>query len=714
MGLTGSSTGLKAFDTGLKIKKNSSDDKIVAVAGNPNVGKSTVFNALTGLNQHTGNWSGKTVSNAQGYFKYKNQGYVLVDIPGCYSINAHSAEEEVARDFICFENPDAVVIVCDATCLERNLNLVIQILEITDRAVLCVNLIDEAEKKGIEINFKALSDLLKIPVVPTSARSGTGLENLKNQLDGIFNDDSQCSPFRQIYSDDIEKSIEMLMPHISRYSDSDRFSRWLSLKLLENDVSLISSVNVFSGINLKNDEVLCSNLKNAYDYLKSTGLSIPDIKDEIVSSVIHSAEDIFKKTVVMPDNSYSSRDRRIDSILTDKKSGMLIMLAMLMAVFWITIVGANYPSSFLQNIFMHFEELLFNSAISAHLPLWLADMTVHGVYRVLSWIVAVMLPPMTIFFILFTIMEDLGYLPRVAFNLDKCFKKCNACGKQCLTMCMGFGCNASGVVGCRIIDSPRERLIAMITNSFVPCNGRFPMIITIISMYFIGSSTGIKGSLLSALLLTGVIVLGIIMTFLSSKILSKTVLKGVPSSFTLELPPYRKPQILKVIIRSISDRVIFVLGRAVTSAIPAGIIIWVMANVCIGDVSVLNLFSEFLDPFAEFIGLDGVILMAFILGMPANEIVIPIIIMAYTAGGKLVEFDDVNILKSLFDENGWNWITAVSTVLFSLFHWPCMTTLMTIKKESGSMKWTLVSFILPTVTGIAVCGLFANIARLFI
>ena len=333
-------------------------------------------------------------------------------------------------------------------------------------------------------------------------------------------------------------------------------------------------------------------------------------------------------------------------------------------------------------------------------------------YRTLAWVVSVMLPPMAIFFPLFTLLEDLGYLPRIAFNLDNFFRKCNACGKQALTMCMGFGCNAAGIVGCRIIDSPRERLIGIITNNFVPCNGRFPILIAIITMFFSGYFIGPLKSLVSTIILLFVIVFGISMTFFMSKILSKTILKGIPSSFTLELPPYRKPQIGKIIIRSIFDRTLFVLGRAVSVAAPAGIVIWLMANIKVGDISILTHCAEFLNPFARIIGLDGFILMAFILGFPANEIIIPIIIMSYMATGSLVEINNMTELHKLFVLNGWNLNTAICVMLFSLMHWPCSTTCLTIKKETKSIKWTLISFLVPTAIGIMICFIFTSIARL--
>ena len=390
------------------------------------------------------------------------------------------------------------------------------------------------------------------------------------------------------------------------------------------------------------------------------------------------------------------------------------MFALLAVIFWITITGANYPSELISRALFWVQDRLLDFAIWINTPEWLYSLVILGIYRVVAWVVSVMLPPMAIFFPLFTLLEDLGYLPRVAFNLDKLFKKCCACGKQALTTCMGFGCNAAGIVGCRIIDSPRERLIAMLTNNFIPCNGRFPTMIAIISMFFIGGAALPLQSISSALLLALIIVLAISMSLIISKILSMTLLKGVPSSFTLELPPYRKPQIGKVITRSIFDRTLFVLGRALAVAAPAGLIIWVMANLTIGGTTLLSHCAGFLDPFAKLMGLDGVILMAFILGIPANEIVIPIIIMAYMAQGSLIEFDNLSALKQLFVDNGWTSVTAISTILFSLMHWPCSTTLITIKKESQSIKWTIAAFLIPTITGIIVCMVFANTARLFL
>ncbi|MBE5961774.1 MAG: ferrous iron transport protein B [Lachnospiraceae bacterium] len=712
MGLTNHSVGIKAVDSGLVIKKLSPDDKVVALAGNPNVGKSTVFNGLTGMNQHTGNWPGKTVTNAQGYCKTKNHNYVMVDIPGTYSLMAHSAEEEVARNFICFGEPDAVVVVCDATCLERNLNLVLQTMEISKHVIVCVNLIDEAKKKHIKIDLNGISEQLGVPVVGTVARKKHTLDDLMQAVDQAL--DTPSAPLSVSYPDIIEKAIDSISPVIKEKVQDKINSRWLSLKLLDEDASLIHEIRQFLGENFLEDPELNTALKNTKAILEKEHITKDSLKDMAVASLVRTAEIICKDTVKAPTKVYNSTDHKVDRILTSRIAGYPIMLALLALIFWITITGANYPSQLISNGLFFIQDKLTELFHNLNAPEWLHGMLVLGVYRVLAWVVSVMLPPMAIFFPLFTLLEDAGYLPRVAYNLDKPFKCCHACGKQALTMCMGFGCNAAGIIGCRIVDSPRERLLAILTNNFVPCNGRFPTLIAILTMFFVGFSKGPLSSMLSALFLTVVILFGIGMTFLTTRLLSKTMLKGVPSSYTLELPPYRRPQIGKVIVRSVFDRTLFVLGRAVVVAIPAGLIIWIMANIMIGDISLLNHCANFLDPFARLIGLDGVILIAFILGFPANEIVVPIIIMAYMAQGSILELESLSEMKSLFVANGWTWVTALCTMLFSLMHWPCSTTLLTIKKETGSLKWTAIAFLLPTAMGLLICFAFAQIARLFL
>lgn len=668
MGLNKNSTGHNSIDSGLNISLDT--DIVVALAGNPNVGKSTVFNAITGMNQHTGNWPGKTVANAIGYCRFENKKIAFVDIPGCYSLLAHSPEEEIASEYICNNYADITLIVCDATNLERNLNFVYQTLEAVDNVIVCINLIDEAYKKGIKIDYDALSKELSVPVIPTCARNKKGIKSI---LKAIL-EYEKCKKNNKIHIN-YPENIENL---IKTHTNENKSSRWFAVnqickkELLEN------------------------------------------FEDLIATYTVQKSEETAKKVIKYTKNNYNKRDRRIDQIITSKILGFPIMFLMLAVVFWLTIVGANYPSEILSNTLFFLEDKFYEFMSFLNFPTFICNMLAHGMFRVLAWVVAVMLPPMAIFFPLFSLLEDLGVLPRIAFNLDRCFKKCSACGKQSLTMCMGFGCNAAGVVGCRIIDSPRERLIAIITNSFVPCNGRFPAMISIISMFLITASFSFTHTILSSLILSAFIILGILLTLFTSKLLSITILKGIPSSFTLELPPYRRPQIRRTIISSIFDRTIFVLGRAAAVAAPAGLIIWLMANVLIDGQNLLTIISSFLDPFGRILGLDGVIILAFILGFPANEIVIPIVIMSYLNTGTIVEISDLSQLKSLLVDNGWTIVTAINTIIFSLCHWPCSTTLLTIRKETKSNKWTLIALLTPTLVGIILC-LFINFAsKLFV
>lgn len=593
---------------------------VAALAGNPNVGKSTLFNGLTGLRQKTGNWAGVTVATACGTFTHHDKTCLLVDLPGTYSLDTHSKEEEVARQYLSSGEADAVVVVSDATCLERGLHLLKQILSlesIRDRGipvVLCVNLCDEAKRKGIEIDFELLRDVLQFPVIPCCARCREDLLRLKETI-------LECEGGRENY-DCLDFSPKELAGETVRYTKTN----------------------------------------------------------------------------------YRRREEIIDRVVTGRFSGSVIMFLLLLGVFWLTMTGANYPSAVLWNMFFALEERLAAGLTALQVPQALIQALVYGVYRVLAWVVSVMLPPMAIFFPLFTLLEDLGYLPRVAFHMDRSFKRCCACGKQCLTMAMGLGCNAAGVIGCRIIDSPRERLIAILTNSLVPCNGRFPTLITLITLMFLtGTSRGVSGTFLSALLLTAAILAGVAATLGCSWVLSHTLLKGVPSAFTLELPPYRRPEVGKVLVRSVFDRTLFVLGRAAAVAAPAGLVIWLLANVTVGGGSLLFHLTGFLDPLGRLMGLDGVILMAFILGFPANEIVVPIMLMAYLQTGCLVEMTDPAALVELLTANGWTWRTALSMMIFCLFHWPCSTTCLTIRKETGSLKWTAVSFLLPTLLGLGLC-----------
>lgn len=681
----------------------------IALAGNPNVGKSTVFNALTGMRQHTGNWAGKTVANASGTFTHKNIDFTLVDIPGTYSLMASSPDEEAAREFICFGQPDCIIVVLDATCLERNLNLAIQILEVNKKAVICVNLLDEATKKGIQIDLDELSLYLGVPVVGTAARSGEGLDELKDAVFDVATGERKVFGTKIKYNSNLEKAITKLENIIedSKLFDDKTFSylskRFLALRLIDCDKKLDNSIKEYFNFSLVEHKTINKAFTEIHKELENIGMKQDDIRDIIVEGIVAKAQEIYAHCTCLCNKCYSRCDRQLDKILTSKLTGIPIMLLLFGVIFYITISGANYPSELLSMAFSKVQEWLYGLFDLLHSPPFLKGLLIDGMFKTLSWVVAVMLPPMAIFFPLFTLLEDFGYLPRVAFNMDRFFAKSGTSGKQSLTMLMGFGCNACGVTGCRIIESPRERIIATVTNNFVPCNGRFPTLIAIITMFF---ATGISlpfRSLVSAGLLLTVIVFGVVVTLLVSKLLSATLLKGLPSSFTLELPPYRRPQICKTIVRSLLDRTIFVLLRAMCVAAPAGIVIWLMSNIMINGESLCVIISNFLQPLGSLMGLDGVILLAFILGFPANEIVIPIIIMIYTASGTLVEYDSLSSLYNLFVENGWTWVTALCTMIFSLMHFPCSTTCLTIYKETKSLKWTLLSFILPTILGILLC-----------
>ncbi len=714
MGLSSTSTGKHVTKNDFIKNQTPENQPIIALAGNPNVGKSTVFNSLTGMHQHTGNWPGKTVENARGSYTYKNKTYALIDIPGAYSLMAHSKEEEVARDFICFGKKDAVIIVCDATCLLRNFNLVLQTLEATQNVIVCINLMDEAEKKGIDIHMRLLEERLGTPCVTTCARNQKGLNDLLEKVHKtVFSKKKKRSPITPLYRPEIEAIIKPLASCIETVTTKVN-ARWAALRLLEQNASLSASLDAHLGFSFKEHETLQVPLKEAKALLEKSFPTLSDFHDALVFDLYKEAERILCDVVSYENPSYREKTLKIDRFLTRKATGIPVMLLLLLFVLWITLSGANYPSRLLSDLLFRFQDVLLSVFHSLGVPTFLTNPLILGVYRVLAWVVSVMLPPMAIFFPLFTFLEDLGYLPRIAFNLDHQFKKCSSCGKQALTMCMGFGCNAAGVIGCRIIDSPRERLIAVLTNSFVPCNGRFPTLIAIISMFFIGTAGGFFSSAFAAMFLTAVIFLGILFTFWVSKFLSKTILKGLPSSFILELPPYRKPQIGKVLVRSVFDRTLFVLGRAVTVSAPAGLLIYALANISFQDASLLSHIAAFFDPFARALGLDGVILMAFILGFPANEIVIPIAIMTYLSTGTITEFEHISDLYALLVQNGWTLHTALSAMIFTLFHFPCSTTLISIKKETGSLKWTILAFLLPTLCGMTLCFLITQVKNIIL
>ncbi len=692
-------------------------DYLIALAGNPNVGKSTLFNALTGLRQHTGNWPGKTVERKEGYFSYDGAVFKMVDLPGTYSLMTTSEDEEVARNFILFSRPDVTVIVADATRLERNLNLILQILSMTDKAVLAVNLMDEAEKNGIRIDERELSRQLGIPVVLTNARSQYGLNELVKVIKEVAEGKWPVKPYRikdwpvniRPYIFKIEKKLKQIIPGIPH-------PRWIALRLLSGDKTIEQAVRepekyfhiTPPGPDFRHQ--IQDFLKEIYAYRQEF---LDRFYDEIAEHIYKKAAEITAKTVSKDKRQlHASIQQKLDRIMTHPVYGFLIMALLLGLVLWITIIGSNYPSQWLNELLLGEIYPRLKSAGYTHLPSWLAGMLIDGMYLTTAWVVSVMLPPMAIFFPLFTLLEDFGLLPRVAFNLDKVYKTAGAHGKQALTMTMGFGCNAAAVVSTRIIDSPRERLIAIITNNFSLCNGRWPTQILLATLFIAPLVPEEWSGTVAMLAVAGIAILGVLFSLISSWVLSRTLLKGQVSAFYLELPPYRIPQIWKTIYTSLIERTLVVLWRAVVFAAPVGLVIWLITHFQVGDTTLANYLIELLDKPATWIGLNGIIILAFIIGIPANEIIIPSVLMliilyygvdlAGVEKGVLVDPGDTHTIERLLRLSGWTLLTAVNFMLLSLMHNPCGTTIYTIYKETKSWKWTAVATFFPLLTGFLV------------
>ncbi len=659
-------------------------ERIVALAGNPNVGKSTLFNQLTGLHQHTGNWTGKTVETARG----RCGAYTLVDLPGTYSLLPHSAEETVARDFLLQGGAEAVIVVCDAGCLERNLNLALQCRELCGRVLVCVNLLDEAERRGIRVDCEKLSAALGLKVIGVVARQRESKAQVLAALDALF-----AAPARPRRSPPYPTPIEGALRRLLPLAEGESLPRrWLCLRLLAGESWAAS------------EELR----RAAAAEREALGLSPAELEDAVTAALLGEAERICR-ACVSSRGEEGRRDRQLDRLLCGRVTAFPFLLLLLLAVFYLTVRGANLPSQWLDGGLSALGDLLGRSLAALHAPGWLTGLLLDGAYGSLSLVVSVMLPPMAIFFPLFTLLEDAGYLPRVAYNLDRPFQCCHACGKQSLCMMMGLGCNAVGVTGCRIIDSPRERLLAVLTNGITPCNGRFPLLIALLTLFFAPAG---GSALVPALLLTGVVAGSVCATFAATGLLSATVLRGKPSAFVLELPPYRRPQVGKVLLRSLLDRTLFVLGRAAAVAAPAGAILWVLANVQPGGESLLIRWAAALDAPGRFFGLDGAILLAFLLGLPANETVLPVLLMIYSAGGTLLDAGSLGEVGAVLAQNGWTAQTAVCAVIFTVLHWPCSTTLLTVKKETGSWKWTALAALVPTALGLVLCAAVAAIGRL--
>lgn len=571
----------------------------VALAGNPNVGKSTLFNRMTGLRQHTGNWPGKTVAVAEGTARWGGEIFRFVDLPGTYALNGKTEDERLAAEYLESGTADCTVVVCDGSCLERNLILTLQILAKTRRAVVCLNLMDEAKSRGIFVDDGKLSELLGVPVVKTSAGSGAGLAALQSVIA------AQC-----------RREGTAQKPCADPVAQAEQIAR------------------------------LC----------------------------------------VRQEAERANWRLTLDRVLTSRRYGIPILLLLVLLVVWLTVWGANYPSELLQQLFDRGYDGLIRGLSGA--PWWLRGMLADGLYATAARVIAVMLPPMAIFFPLFTVLEDVGYLPRMAFLLDHGMSRCGGCGKQALTLCMGLGCNAVGVTGCRIIDSPRERLAAILTNAMMPCNGRFPTLILLGSLFF--PTAG------AAFLVAACVALGAAGAMAASGVLSKTALRGTPSTFVMELPPLRRPRLGQILVRSLLDRTLFVAGRALSVAAPAGVLLWVLAN-----ADLLGTLSAFLDPVGSALGMNGVILLAFFLSLPANELLIPIMLLTLGKMGSIqrAAAGGAELLATV----GMTWQTALCTMVFTLFHWPCATTLLTIRKETGSWKKTAAAFFLPTAAGAAIC-----------
>ena len=708
-------------------------DILIALAGNPNVGKSTVFNALTGLRQHTGNWPGKTIVRAEGAFAHRNKRIKLVDLPGTYSLQAGSVDEEVAREFILFGRPDVTVVVVDATRLERNLNLALQILDITNRVIVYLNLTDEARRHGIGTDPKRLEQQLGVPVITGVARSNIGINELLDAAHDVATGSIQTTPYRIARHDQsVEQAVASLTTVVEETFPGLPSSRWVSQRLLTADDAVIDAVR--SGeLGRIGDDTITGNAAEISEDKRSKVLSqaqrlrweLPDdFQDKMTERTFHAAEQItatsqvrgLKKTSV-------DIDWALDRLLTNRWVGFPVMLLILAAVFWATIEGANVPSAMLASLLIDtMHPLLRSFGESTGLPWWANGFLFDGVYLATAWVVAVMLPPMAIFFPLFTLLEDFGYLPRVAFNLDSLFRRAGAHGKQALTMCMGFGCNAAGVVATRIIDSPRERLIAILTNNFSLCNGRWPTQILIATIFIGALAPAHLAGLASASAVVGIALLGVATMFFSSWLLSQTVLRGQATSFSLELPPYRPPRVLQTLYTSLIDRTLIVLWRAVIFAVPAGAVIWLSSNVTIGTLSIAEHAVAWLNPLGMFLGLNGVILVAYIVAIPANEIVIPTILMLtvltdqLTGGagtGIMFELESATATSDLLRGSGWTLLTGVNLMLFSLLHNPCSTTIYTIFRETGSARWTTLAAVLPLAMGFTVCFVVAQMWRLF-
>ena len=607
----------------------------IALAGNPNVGKTSIFNKLTNMNQHTGNWSGKTVDCISGKYRYNNKVFEVIDLPGMYSLLPKSQEEQLACDYLSSGKYDSIVVVIDATNLLRNITFVIQMLRYTRKIIICLNLIDEANKKGIVIDTDELSLQLGIPVIKTSAVKNFGINQLKSAITDMCYNRIKTYKIESLYKE---------------FDDNEQYQSYIYSK----------SVEIY-------------------------------------------------KTCIIQEN--DTEKYAFDKLMNSKLFGIPIMLSILFSLLWITVFGANYVSEVLNWIFATIKLYLISFLDFINTGEIIKSLLINGIYTTISWVVSVMMPPMVIFFPIFELLENSGVLPRIAFNLDGVFNKIGTNGKQALTVAMGIGCNCCGVTGCRIIENENNRNIGIVTNPLIPCNGKLPGLIAIISIFTLNKSIN---NIITALILLMVIVISVVISLIVSKFMSAYVYKTKNTTFVLEMPPFRKPQIIKSIIYSLKHKAVSVLLRAITVSLPVSIIIWFIVNIKINRIPVINYCVQFLEPIAKIIGLDGVIVLAFILALPANEIVIPIIIMAYKSTTVLTDFTNIVQLRDILMNNGWTIITAICFLVVLLFHSPCSTTLITIYKETKSLKTTLLSVIVPVFIGIIFCLIINLISKIYI
>jgi len=668
---------------------------LVGLCGNPNVGKSTLFNGLTGLKQHTGNWPGKTVGSAVGQWK----GMELVDTPGSYSLDARSAEEEVTRDFLLFAGAERILFVADAANLRRSLTLLLQILELRGDVLLCLNLMDEAERSGIEVDTIRLSEMLGIPVLPMSAAAGTGVDALNTAL--LFTPHRSANPYIP------DEAAEALRPLTAYLEQQPIPALWLARAIVMGEAGLCGALARQLCLEPQKDEELARLRDDCLDELAAMGYNAEKLADDCAAAMTRRADRIVSECVT--GKGTAERALPIDRILTHPLWGLFSMLTLLSLVLWITMAAANVPSDWLCRNLFAAGEYLRRGLVSLGAGPMLVSVLCDGVWRTTAWVAAVMLPPMAVFFPLFTLLEDLGYLPRAAFWLDGAFQHCGACGKQGLCMMMGLGCNAVGVTGSRIIDAPRERLLSQLTNAFMPCNGRFPLLLALMSIFFTGC-----GSFFPAVLMVLLIGLGVLLTFLVCRILSVTILRGSPASFALEMPPYRKPQWKSVLLHSLTDRTLPVLRRALTVAAPAGLLIWCLANVQFRGSALLQWVRAGLDGIGGVLCMDGAILLGFLLALPANEIALPSMLLIYTGAARLQEGASLAELEILLRNNGWDGFTAAAVLIFTVCHWPCATTLRTIRRESGSVGYTVLAALLPTACGMILCIMLAFFRRILV